>query len=171
MFIVLDGTAHQSLKYEWAVNQPVEPARVADIIKEIESAQAAPRASTLSENDVVVTLPHNRDDALADLKTYNYANWDSEGAKPITTSVVEWSKQILDQVPRAIPNPDVSPAASGSVCMEWTKGKNFVWADVEPNKKLLTLIKIAGQRTESAFDIADNRIQQHLATALTRLYS
>lgn len=107
---------------------------------------------------------------LAGLETYDYDNWDCEGAKAITQNVIGWTKAILELLPQSVPTPDIAPAASGSVCMEWERGGDFVWADVEPTGYLLMLTKFSGKRSEAAIKIGDEKLRHHLATAFVHLY-
>jgi hypothetical protein len=124
-----------------------------------------------AENSRVRQNQCQRSDVLAGLEAYSYDDWDCEGARAITPDVIKWSEHILANILPNLPNPDASPAHSGSVCMEWTNGENLVWADVEPNGKLLTLTKFAGKKAELVFDIGDEAIRAYLNGQLHRLYS
>jgi hypothetical protein len=166
MLLAYDGTAHQSLERQiciigtMAVGNPAAPT----------GHSFRPTSFPAWDADQSIPVTPQRGDALRGMETYGYDNWDCEGAKAITQSVIGWTKIILDLLPQTVPNPDLAPAASGSVCMEWSRGDDLVWADVEPNGHLLMLTKFSGKKSESVFKIGNEKIRHHLATAFARLY-
>lgn len=47
------------------------------------------------------------------------ANWDGYGAEPIATAVSSRARRLADMLPPALPLPEVAPAPSGSIDLEW----------------------------------------------------
>jgi len=52
------------------------------------------------------------------------ADWDCEGALPVTDHTIDLAAKIsvalFDSLPKGIPAPDVIPEADGEICISWT---------------------------------------------------
>jgi hypothetical protein len=162
--IAIDGT-QGSIQIRAAIIEQIDFSQWEEA-HPVAAFSGAPRVSPSDIPTIVI-----RDHCLEGLGAYRSPNWDANDAAEISDEVFGLTKSVLDILPISIPDPDVTPAANGSLCMEWTVGNNFFWADVEPDGKLLTLLKVNGARKETSYDIrAETALRQHLALALNRLY-
>ena len=61
------------------------------------------------------------------------ANWDSYGAPPFDYIVVERTKRLMNELLRAgVPVPNLIPAASGSIILEWWTETMRLEIDIDP---------------------------------------
>jgi hypothetical protein len=58
-------------------------------------------------------------DPLASYEEYSAANWDADGAEPITPATLTFARHIMGLLPIGLGQPDVAPAADGSIALEW----------------------------------------------------
>jgi hypothetical protein len=73
--------------------------------------------------------------AFADFSNYGKANWDGEGALPITPITVFAARIILVMLPTKFGNPHIAPGADGTIGFEWIqKAGTFVklYIDIGP---------------------------------------
>jgi hypothetical protein len=58
-------------------------------------------------------------DPLASYEQYASANWDAEGAEPITPAALTYARHIMRLLPNSFGQPDVAPATDGSIGLQW----------------------------------------------------
>ena len=172
-----DGTASYALEnrivFVETLSARAHEARVAAAQIDPPIAATSPTAGQVPEISAdasfLLMIPQ-REQALEGMDAYSYDDWDLEGARAVSPDVQMWTKSLLRLLHPLLPNPDVSPAPTGSLCMEWARGADLVWADVEPDGKVLTLTKYAGKKTESVFDSANGAVH-YLDAQLQRLFA
>lgn len=70
---------------------------------------------------------HARRLALEDaIQECTEANWDGYGAEPVDPLSVEWAEQLLEELPRSIPLPEIAVAPDGDVVLEWFSDRSRV---------------------------------------------
>jgi hypothetical protein len=72
------------------------------------------------KNNGVVDIPTS--DPLASYEMYQIANWDGEGAEPITAQTIAYARRIIAVLPKSLGAPDIAPAGDGSIALEWVPG-------------------------------------------------
>ena len=51
-------------------------------------------------------------------------NWDGYGAAPLPAEIVRRARRLARALPASLPLPDVAPAPSGSIDLEWRTGRD-----------------------------------------------
>jgi hypothetical protein len=69
---------------------------------------------------------------LEGYETYAVADWDCEGAAPISPAVLAMARRLLAML-APLGAPDDAPGADGTICLEWRfpDGREF-WLDIGP---------------------------------------
>ena len=75
--------------------------------------------ATAKQRVLRLATPHHAPDLLASFEQYATANWDADGAEPITSATLAYARHILRLLPTTFGEPDVAPAADGSIALEW----------------------------------------------------
>jgi hypothetical protein len=74
---------------------------------------------TAEQKVLRIGTPRHAPDPLASYEKYANANWDAEGAEPITSATLLYARLIMGVLPTTLGQPDVAPAADGSIALEW----------------------------------------------------
>jgi hypothetical protein len=108
--------------------------------------------------------------ALADLSEFAEDNWDGEGAAAVSGEAVDEARRILCAVPPRILEPEVAPAADGSVCMEWDAPRGSIWLDIAPDRSAQTLVKIGSFKVGRHFQPDAPDLPGYLCSLVGLLY-
>jgi hypothetical protein len=71
-------------------------------------------------------------DELSEIELYNFPNWDTFGAEPITHETVEVARRFRDALPLNWQAPDIAPASDGTIGFEWRVADEIACVDVGP---------------------------------------
>jgi hypothetical protein len=75
-------------------------------------------------------------DEFAELESYDFADWDLNGAEPITAETLRIAREFRDRLPLDWPRPDIAPASDGTIGLEWRilgdSIVEFAYVDVGP---------------------------------------
>jgi hypothetical protein len=93
-------------------------ARLVNIHKEIIVAQE--RTAT---GYTRFTEPFAALDEIA--RTCSVANWDNDGAVPISQAAILEAKSLLVSLPSTVDIPEIYPEGTGSIVFEWNKSRNY----------------------------------------------
>jgi hypothetical protein len=78
-------------------------------------------------------------DPLASYEQYASANWDAEGAEAITPTTLTYARRIMGLLPTNLGQPDVAPAADGSIALEWVPKEHLkldrLFLDIGPGEE------------------------------------
>src|SRR5258707_216062 len=74
---------------------------------------------------------------LSGYEQYEVANWDGRDALPITSETLAYARKLMRVMPKTLGEPDVAPAADGSIALEWipddpTRKLNKLFLDIGP---------------------------------------
>ena len=83
------------------------------------------------------------------LETAKDADWDAQGAKPVTQELIDIALQIVNEFPGNIPMPDISATPLGYVALDW---------ETEPDLLFSMVILPSG---EVAFSCHSDKTQFH----------
>jgi hypothetical protein len=61
-------------------------------------------------------------DELSNYESYNFPDWNSEGAEPITPETVRAARRISEHLPRTSDRPHIAAGADGTIGFEWRYG-------------------------------------------------
>lgn len=106
---------------------------------------------------------------LPEFSSYSYANWDSEGARPIDINTRKWARAVLTLLGHLGRFVDLAPGADGSIGMEWYNGERKVWIDVGP-APVVTIYYNFGhaERRQVSFDLASPELASYLRDVFSR---
>jgi hypothetical protein len=89
-----------------------------------------------------------RIECLRELEEYRVADWDNEGAAPISDDAMSVAAFVLGLLPTYAPNPDVGVGVDGSICLEWYRateaGECKLFVDVGPTPNTLVYMREGG---------------------------
>lgn len=79
-----------------------------------------------------------RDDPFKGYEKFAQADWDGDGAEPISHATVTWSKMMLAILPSNLGKPDIAPGADGKIGFEWIRDKgelDRLFLDIGPGSQ------------------------------------
>ncbi len=76
------------------------------------------------------------------------ANWDGEGAEPLSSDAVEEAEQLVYLIPSSIPIPEFVPEPSGAIALEWYEGRDRVYLLSVDGTKSIQFAAIMGRGNE-----------------------
>ncbi len=109
--------------------------------------------------------------ALQDYDSYQVANWDGGGARPIAKTTLSAARSLLDSLRLEIPSPEAAPGADGTIGLEWWNGNARLFVDIGPGSEIRTYFNPGdGQSSEEAFQWGDAHLKGHLEKLFKQLY-
>jgi hypothetical protein len=121
------------------------------------------QSSTANQAPIMVRV-------LAGLQDFAWDDWDGEGARGITQEIIGNAEQLLGKLAPHVPQPEVAPAADGSLCMEWNSAAGVIWLDIEPDGTAAVLVQIGTKKIESRFRVNDPRSAVYLQAVTDSLF-
>jgi hypothetical protein len=87
-------------------------------------------------------------ECLRELEQYGAADWDNEGAAPVSQDAMTVAAFVFSLLPASAPNPDVAVGADGSLCLEWYRatqaGDCKLFVDIGPTPRALVYMREGG---------------------------
>ena len=97
------------------------------------------------------------------------ANWDGEGAVPLSRKTVSYATQFVDRLPETLPQPDVGASPHGMIDFEWTLSRETMLSvSMCPDGTIAFAALFPGEKTRSSA-VWSEEIPDSLKAALKRL--
>jgi hypothetical protein len=107
---------------------------------------------------------------LRGYEVYGVANWDGDGAEPITQDTREIASKLLEGLVSQLGAPDAAPGADGSIGLEWWKGPARLFIDVGPQRQIRTYLNLGNIKPEEeVFQWGDATLKTHFSSLVDQL--
>lgn len=126
-----------------------------------------------SSADFVLRQRHRRnrmfEAAMALASTAQRDNWDGEGSRAARLDSVERLPALLDLLPPAMEEPEISISGLGSAVLDWDRGRSFQLSIALSDKGTISFASLSqGARSHGEFVFSPERLPDEIALAFKR---